>query len=63
LIYPYEEKAFYDILIKVRDDHEFEYLDENAMSLAKISRNLLMIRQNLLTGQAEMTSKINFDSI
>lgn len=25
----YEEKAFYDILIKVRDEHGFEYADEN----------------------------------
>lgn len=30
----YEEKAFYDILIKVRDDHDFEYADEKCVVLA-----------------------------
>jgi len=24
----YEEKAFYDILVKVRDEHKFKYEDE-----------------------------------
>lgn len=37
----YEEKAFYDILIKVRDDHEFEYSDENAVQLAKDIKKLV----------------------
>lgn len=37
----YEEKAFYDILIKVRDDHEFEYSDENALNLAKDIKELV----------------------
>lgn len=37
----YEEKAFYDILIKVRDDHEFEYSDENAFKLAKDIKELV----------------------
>ena len=37
----YEEKAFYDILIKVRDDHEFEYSDENALKLAKDIKELV----------------------
>jgi len=31
----YEEKAFYDILIKVRDDHGFPYADEKCIVLAK----------------------------
>lgn len=31
----YEEKAFHDILIKVRDDHDFDYSDENVLKLAK----------------------------
>lgn len=31
----YEEKAFYDILIKVRDDHGFPYADEKCLVLAK----------------------------
>ena len=31
----YEEKAFYDILVKVRDDHGFPYADEKCLVLAK----------------------------
>lgn len=31
----YEEKAFYDILIKVRDEHDFPYAEEKCISLAK----------------------------
>ena len=31
----YEEKAFYDILTKVRDDHQFKYDDEKCLVLAK----------------------------
>ncbi|WP_322153513.1 type I restriction endonuclease subunit R [Paratractidigestivibacter sp.] len=31
----FEEKAFYDILVKVRDDHGFVFEDEKCVSLAK----------------------------
>lgn len=31
----YEEKAFYDILVKVRDDHGFPYEEEKCLLLAK----------------------------
>ena len=31
----FEEKAFYDILVKVRDDHGFHYEDEKCLVLAK----------------------------
>lgn len=31
----YEEKAFYDILVKVRDDHGFVFVDEKCVLLAK----------------------------
>ena len=31
----YEEKAFYDILVKVRDDHDFKYDDDRCIILAK----------------------------
>lgn len=31
----YEEKAFYDILVKVRDDHGFIFKNEKCVSLAK----------------------------
>lgn len=31
----FEEKAFYDILVNVRDAHGFEYSDERCIELAK----------------------------
>lgn len=31
----FEEKAFYDILVKVRDQQEFEYADDKCVQLAK----------------------------
>jgi type I restriction enzyme, R subunit len=37
----YEEKAFYDILIKVRDEHVFEYEDEKCIVLAKKIKELV----------------------
>jgi type I restriction enzyme R subunit len=35
----YEEKAFFDILVKVRDDHGFPYADEKCLVLAKEIKN------------------------
>lgn len=37
----YEEKAFYDILVKVRDDHGFPYEDEKCLILAKKIKELV----------------------
>ena len=37
----YEEKAFYDILVKVRDDHGFPYTDEKCLALAKKIKELV----------------------
>lgn len=37
----YEEKSFYDILVKVRDDHGFPYADEKCIILAKKIKNLV----------------------
>ena len=37
----YEEKAFYDILVKVRDDNNFDYVDEKCLILAKEIKNLV----------------------
>ena len=31
----FEEKAFYDVLVNVRDTHGFEYSDERCIALAK----------------------------
>jgi type I site-specific deoxyribonuclease, hsdR family len=37
----YEEKAFYDILVKVRDDHGFPYEEEKCLFLAKKIKELV----------------------
>ena len=37
----YEEKAFYDILVKVRDDNGFKYEDEKCLVLAKKIKELV----------------------
>ena len=37
----FEEKAFYDILIKVRDTHKFKYADEKCVELAKKIKELV----------------------
>lgn len=37
----FEEKAFYDILVKVRNTHEFVYSDENCLVLAKEIKKLV----------------------
>ncbi|NLD33424.1 MAG: DUF3387 domain-containing protein, partial [Clostridiales bacterium] len=37
----YEEKAFYDILVKVRDNHGFHYADEKCLVLAKKIKELV----------------------
>lgn len=37
----YEEKAFYDILVKVRDEHGFPYADEKCLHLAKEIKKLI----------------------
>lgn len=37
----FEEKAFYDILVKVRDDHDFPYADKKCIVLAKKIKELV----------------------
>jgi type I restriction enzyme R subunit len=37
----YEEKAFYDILVNVRDEHQFKYEDEKCLVLAKKIKELV----------------------
>jgi hypothetical protein len=36
----YEEKAFFDILVKIRDDQGFHYADEKCLILAKEIKTL-----------------------
>ena len=37
----FEEKAFYDILVRVRDTHEFDYSDEKCILLAKAIKDMV----------------------
>ncbi|MDD2542398.1 MAG: DUF3387 domain-containing protein, partial [Desulfuromonadaceae bacterium] len=37
----FEEKVFYDILVKVRDEHQFKYEDEKCLLLAKKIKELV----------------------
>lgn len=37
----FEEKVFYDILVKVRDEHQFEYADDKCVALAKEIKKLV----------------------
>ena len=37
----YEEKIFYDILVKVRDDHQFDYAEEKSITLAREIKKLV----------------------
>lgn len=37
----YEEKAFFDILVKIRDSHGFPYADEKCLALAKKIKELV----------------------
>ena len=37
----FEEKAFYDILVRVRDTHKFDYSDEKCILLAKAIKDLV----------------------
>ncbi len=51
----YEEKAFYDILVKVRDEHKFKYEHENALFLQRKLKNWSMTSLSLPTGRRVMT--------
>lgn len=37
----FEEKAFYDILVKVRDTHDFKYDDDKCVELSKKIKDLV----------------------
>ena len=37
----FQEKAFYDILINVRDDNQFEFADDKCLALAKKIKELV----------------------
>lgn len=59
----YEEKAFYDILIKVRDDHKFEYPDEKCVELAKAIKELVDDKSQYAdwSSREDIKSQLNMD--
>ena len=59
----YEEKAFYDILIKVRDDHQFEYADEKCLVLAKKIKELVDDKSRFAdwSTRDDIKSQLNMD--
>lgn len=59
----YEEKAFFDILVKVRDDHGFHYEDEKCLVLAKKIKELVDDRLQYANWSTsnEIKSLLNMD--
>lgn len=59
----YEEKAFYDILVKVRDEHEFEYADEKCIELAKAIKELVDDKSQYAdwSSREDIKSQLNMD--
>ena len=59
----YEEKAFYDILVKVRDDHGFPYADEKCLVLAKEIKKLVDDKAQFAdwSTRADIKNQLNMD--
>lgn len=59
----YEEKAFYDILVKVRDDHGFPYADEKCLILAKEIKILVDDKAQFAdwSTRADIKNQLNMD--
>ena len=59
----YEEKAFYDILVKVRDDHGFLYADEKCLVLAKEIKKLVDDKAQFAdwSTRADIKNQLNMD--
>lgn len=61
----FEEKAFYDILIKVRDTHGFPYEDEKCVALAKEIKKLVDDKAQYAdwSSRDDIKSQLNMDLI
>lgn len=59
----FEEKVFYDILIKVRDDHDFKYDDEKCIGLAKEIKKLVDDKAQYAdwANREDIKSQLNMD--
>lgn len=61
----FEEKAFYDILVKVRDTHNFPYADEKCLVLAKEIKKLVDDKAQYAdwSTRDDIKSQLNMDLI
>lgn len=61
----YEEKAFYDILVNIRDKHEFPYEDEKCIVLAKKIRELVDDKAQYTdwSSRADIKAQLNYDIV
>lgn len=61
----FEEKAFYDILVKVRDTHNFPYADEKCLILAKEIKKLVDDKAQYAdwSTRDDIKSQLNMDLI
>lgn len=59
----FEEKAFYDILVKVRDDHGFPYADEKCIVLAQKIKELVDDKSQFAdwTTRDDIKNQLNMD--
>ena len=59
----YEEKAFYDILVKVRDEHKFKYEDEKCLLFAKKIKELVDDKSQFAdwSTRADIKNQLNMD--
>jgi len=59
----YEEKAFYDILVKVRNDHGFPYADDKCLVLAKEIKSLVDDKAQFAdwSTRADIKNQLNMD--
>jgi type I restriction enzyme R subunit len=59
----YEEKAFYDILIKVRDEHKFVFEEEKCLILAKKIKKLVddKVQYADFFNRADIKNQLNMD--
>ena len=59
----YEEKAFYDILVKVRDDHKFVFEDKKCIELAKKIKQLVddKVQYADFFNRVDIKSQLNMD--
>ena len=61
----YEEKAFYDILVNIRDKHKFPYEDEKCIILAQKIRELVDDKAQYTdwSNRADIKAQLNYDIV